>query len=115
MARRDSPALSRHPSRKNIHCEPISQILVSAFAPGLQVESVICTSNADFLVYCATNTVGQYGVDVQSTGAGMGTGAPVFIVGGVANDVITFRISPGTTGFMTLQTRCHAKASITQQ
>jgi hypothetical protein len=38
--------------------------------------------------------------------------APTFIVGGPANDVITFIFTPGVTGFLTLQTECGTKASI---
>jgi len=49
---------------------------------------------------------------LKSTGSGIGTQSPVFIVGGVANDVITFIMQPGTTSFITLQTRCGATASI---
>lgn len=105
-------------SRRHRDCEPFSQILVSAFAPGTQPETVTCTSNRPFLVYCSTNfgptlpAGWGYFVNVQSTGAGNGSQAPTYIVGGPANDVITFTFSPGVTGFLTLQTECGAKASI---
>src|SRR6516165_12739850 len=72
-----------------------------------------CTSNQDFLVYCTTNGAAPgYAVQVKSTGSGIGTQSPVFIVGGVANDVITFIMQPGTTSFITLQTSCGTTASI---
>jgi hypothetical protein len=97
-------------------CQPFSQIVVSAFAPGLQPETVECTSNRAFLVYCSTNFppsgVAGYSVSVKSTGAGNGTVAPNYIVGAQATDVITFTFAPGMTGFLTLQTECGAKASI---
>jgi hypothetical protein len=51
-----------------------------------------------------------YSVGVKSTGAGIGSQAPSFIVGGVANDVISITMAPGATSFITLQTRCDAKA-----
>ena len=92
--------------------------MVSAFAPGTQPETVKCTSNRAFLVYCSTNFSPKpppgwgYSVSVKSTGAGGGSLAPTYIVGGPANDVITFIFSPGVTGFLTLQTECGAKASI---
>jgi hypothetical protein len=72
-------------------------------------------------VYCSTNYVEPggapgswtgYFVEVKSTGSSIGSVSPVFIVGGVANDVITITMQPGTTGFITLQTRCGATASI---
>jgi hypothetical protein len=98
----------------------MSQIIVYALAPGTKPAGVHCTSNADFLVYCSTNYFGPggappswgYVVAVKSTGAGLGSASPVFTVGGVANDVITITMEPGTSGFITLQTRCDAKASI---
>ena len=40
--------------------------------------------------------------------------APTYIVGGPDNDVITFIFTPGVTGFLTLQTECDAKASISR-
>ena len=92
--------------------------MVSAFAPGTQPETVKCTSNRAFLVYCSTNFSPTpppgwgYSVNVKSTGSGGGSLAPTYIVGGPANDVITFIFSPGVTGFLTLQTECGAKASI---
>jgi hypothetical protein len=97
-------------------CQPFSQIVVSAFAPGTEAETVECTSNKAFLVYCSTNFppsgVAGYSVSVKSTGFGSGTVAPTYIVGAQANDVITFSFTPGMTGFLTLQTECDAKASI---
>ena len=112
-------ALLRRQKRRN--CEPLSQILVFALAPGTQPAGVECRSNADFVVYCSTNFFAGggappgwgYAVDVKSTGAGFGSQSPVFIVGGVPNDLITITMEPGTTGFITLQTKCDAKASIT--
>jgi hypothetical protein len=121
MARKRAAA-SRPPRRRKRHnCEPLSQILVYALAPGTQPAGVECTSTADFLVYCSTNYFGPggappswgYAVGVKSTGATLGSASPVFTVGGVSNDVITITMEPGTTGFITLQTRCDAKASIT--
>ena len=41
-----------------------------------------------------------------------GTDSPAYIVGGPANDVITFTFTPGVTAFLTLQTECGAKATI---
>ena len=121
MARKRPEASRSAPRRKHHNCEPFSQILVRALAPGTQPAGVLCTSSADFLVYCSTNYFGPggappswgYGVEVKSTGAGLGSASPVFTVGGVPNDVITITMEPGTTGFITLQTRCDAKASIT--
>jgi len=118
---RKRPGASRPASKKLPSCEPFSQILVYALAPGTQPAGVNCTSEADFLVYCSTNFSGTggappgwgYAVNVKSTGAGFGSASPVYIVGGVANDVITITMQPGTTGFVTLQTRCNAKANIT--
>jgi len=97
-------------------CEPLSQILVSNFDPS-QVIDVICTSTQSFLVYyCSTNFGAEGGcmVSVKSAlGGGTGCNLPVFIVGGVPDDVITFRLWPrATTVFITLQTTCSAKASI---
>lgn len=105
--------------RKTV-CEPMSQILVQALAPGTEQAAIKCQSTADFLVFCSTNYFEPgdappswgYAVEVQSTGAGIGTAAPMFVVGGVANDVVTITMQPGTTAFVTLQTRCDAKASI---
>ena len=99
-------------------CEPFSQIVVHGFAPGTQPETVKCTSNRSFLVYCSTNFSLKpppgwgYSVNVKSTGFGAGTEAPMYIVGGSANDVITFTFTPGVTGFLTLHTECGAKATI---
>jgi len=94
-------------------CEPLSQILVSSLSPGTLQAIANCTSNQDFLVYCTTNGAAPgYAVQVKSIGTGIGTQSPVFIVGGVAKDVITFIMQPGTTSLITLQTRCGATASI---
>jgi hypothetical protein len=111
----------RPPFKKVIACQPFAQILVRALAPGTQPGGVTCTSSADFLVYCSTNYFGPggappswgYAVGVKSTASALGSASPVFIVGGVANDVVTITMQPGTTGFITLQTQCNAKASIT--
>jgi len=84
---------------------------------------VKCTSDADFMVYCSTNfPAGSaaapagwgYAVNVKSTGAGIGTASPIFIVGGVPHDEITIIMQPGTTSFITLRTKCGADASIKQ-
>jgi hypothetical protein len=101
-------------------CEPLSQILVSNFdlRGGGPAIDVVCTSTQSFLVYyCSTNFGGDqawYMVSVNSAmgGGGTGSNSPVFIVGGVPDDVITFRIHQGATCFFTLQTTCSAKASI---
>jgi hypothetical protein len=112
----DHKSDASHPSQAE--CQPFSKILVSAFAPGTQPETVKCTSNKPFLIYCSTNFSPKpppgwgYSVGVKSTGAAGGSEAPIYIVGGPANDVITFTFSPGVTGFLTLQTECGAKASI---
>jgi hypothetical protein len=112
------PGVPKQPAPAHI-CQPFSQIVVSAFAPGKEPETVKCTSNKAFLVYCSTNFSPApppgwgYSVNVKSTGFGAGTQAPTYIVGAPADDVITFIFSPGATGFLTLQTECGAKASIT--
>jgi len=94
-------------------CKPLSKILVSAFAPGTLPETVTCTSNANFIVYGTTNGASfGYSISVKSTGAGMGTNSPTFVVGAGAGDTITFIFQPGMTGFLTLQTECGAKASV---
>jgi len=111
-------AKSSKPLQAAPTCQPFSKIVVSAFAPGTVPETVTCTSNKAFLVYCSTNFSTKpgaswgYSVNVKSTGAGMGSQAPTFIVGGPARDVITFIFTPGVTGFLTLQTECGARASI---
>jgi hypothetical protein len=87
-----------------------SKILVTGVAPGTLQEVVECTSECDFLVYGITNGVGEYAINVKSTGFGMGTGSPTFTVGGKANDIVTIIMQPGTTGFLTLQTEKDAKA-----
>jgi len=120
MARK-RPTAARPRTGKTHRCEPFSQILVQALAPGTQLARVKCTSDRDFLVYCSTNYFGTggappswgYAVEVKSTGSAFGSASPVFIVGGIAHDVITITMQPGTTGFITLQTWCDAKASIT--
>lgn len=121
MAKTRSKGSRPRSPRKHQSCEPFSQILVYALAPGLKPAGVKCTSSAAFLVYCSTNYFGPggapavwgYSVAVKSTGAGLGSASPVFTVGGVANDVVTIIFEPGTTGFITLQTSCDAKATIT--
>ncbi len=87
------------------------KILVKAVAPGSEQEVVNCTSDNDFLVHGITNSGGEYAIDVKSTGAGIGIASPTFTVGGIANDIVTVIIQPGTTGFLTLQTEEDAKAS----
>jgi hypothetical protein len=102
--------------RPKLRCEPFSKILVHAFAPGTLPETVTCTSNADFLVYCVTNGGNSgFSINVKSTGFTTGVNPNVtgFAVGASANDVITFIFQPGAAGFLTLQTQCSAKASIT--
>jgi hypothetical protein len=88
------------------------KILVKSFAPGKLPETVNCTSDKDFLVYGITNSGGGYGLNVKSTGTGLGVASPVLIVGGIAKDVVSLVFQPGTTGFLTLQTEDGAKASI---
>ncbi len=104
---------------KRAKCKPFSKILVRAFAPGNLPETVTCTCDADFMVYGTTNagvlanTPGWgYSISVKSTGAGIGSVSPTFIVGASAGDTITFVFNPGVTGFLTLQTECGAKASV---
>ncbi len=121
MARKRAKSSQAPRRRKQHNCEALSQILVFALAPGTQPAGAKCTSNADFMVHCSTNYFNPggappfwgYAVGVKSTGASLGSASPVFTVGGVSNDVITITMEPGTTGFITLQTRCNAKASIT--
>src|ERR1700733_14357854 len=48
-------AKSSKPLQAAPTCQPFSKILVSAFAPGTVPETVTCTSNKAFLVYCSTN------------------------------------------------------------
>jgi hypothetical protein len=88
------------------------KILVSGIAPGTEQSIVKCTSDSDFLLYGVTNGDGDYVINVKSTGFGMGTGSPTFVVGGVAHDIVTLIVQPGTTGFITLQTEKSARASI---
>jgi hypothetical protein len=90
------------------------KILVKAVAPGSIQVVVKCTSSADFLVHCVTNGGGRgYAIGVQSTGASFGTDAPTFTVGGIASDIVTVIIQPGTTCYITLETENTAQASIT--
>src|SRR5262245_66207050 len=69
------PGVPRRP-KPDRDCEPFSQIVVHAFAPGTQPETVKCTSDRPFLVYCSTNFSLKpppgwgYSVSVKSTGAG---------------------------------------------
>jgi hypothetical protein len=107
--------LNPRPRRKPETCEPFSKVIVSAFAPGTLQETVKCTSDADFLVYCVTNGGGAgFSINVKSTGFGTGVDPSVtaFTIGASAGDVITFIFQPGAAGFLTLQTQCDAKASI---
>ena len=89
-----------------------SKMLVRSFAPGRLQEVIECTSESDFLVYGITNGGGDHAINVKSTGAGGSVGSPTFTVGGIANDVVTIIVQPGTTGFLTLQTEKRARASI---
>lgn len=73
-------------------------------------------------MYLSTNFFGTagappgwgYSVAVKSTGFSHGSASPVYIVGGDANEEVTFIIQSGVTGFITLQTQCKAKASINE-
>ena len=97
-------------------CEPLSQVLVRAFAPGTEPETVSCTSDADFLVHYVSNgSNNSFSITVKSTGFSTGVNPSVtsFTIGAGANDVITFIFQPGATGFITLQTKCTANASVT--
>lgn len=103
------------------YCEALSKILVSSLVPGTKHAALKCTSDADFIVHCSTNyfipggapTAWKgYSINVKSTGSGFGSASPTFTVGGVPNDEITISALPGTACFITLQTRCRAKARI---
>jgi hypothetical protein len=89
------------------------KILVKAVVPGSTQATVTCRADADFLVYGVTNGIGDYALSVKSTGISFGTSSPTFVVGGLAHDTVTIIIQPGTSCFITLQTRKAAKASIT--
>jgi hypothetical protein len=89
------------------------KILVKAVAPGSLQEVVNCKSDCDFLVHGITNGAGDYAISVKSTGAGFGVSSSTFTVGGIANDIVTIIIQPGTTVFLTLQTEEDATASFT--
>jgi hypothetical protein len=96
-------------------CEPLSQVLVRAFAPGTEPETVTCTSDADFLVHYVSNgSNNSFSINVKSTGFSTGVNPSVtsFTIGGNANDVITFIFQPGAAGFITLQTKYSANASV---
>ena len=88
------------------------KILVKAVAPVTAPAVVKCTSNADFLVYGTTNGAGDCVIETKSTGASVDTRSPTFTLGGVANDVVIVLVTPGTKGFLTLQTADGATASI---
>jgi hypothetical protein len=92
-----------------------SQIVVQAFGAGTKTAYWKCTSDAAFLVYVMTNRNDGIAVEVKSTGAGLGTNAPSFVVGGVAGDEVNINVAGGsaTGGFLTLQTAEGATASIT--
>ena len=64
------------------------KILVKAVAPLADPVIVRCTSDADFLVYGATNGAGDCVIETRSTGASADTHSPTFTVGGVANDLV---------------------------
>ena len=120
MPRKAARRNSIRRGRTSQECEPLSKILVAAFAPGTQPVDYVCTSDSAFLIYCSTNFSNSgsppgwgYSVSVKSTGFTSGTAAPLYIVGGGAKEVVTFRMLPGSAGFITLQTRCGANASIT--
>ena len=89
------------------------KILVSSVVPGSAQATALCSSNADFLVHGVTNGLGDYAITVKSTGVSFGTSSPTFTVGGIANDVVTVIIQPGTSCFITLQTANTANPSIT--
>ena len=88
------------------------KILVKAVASVAAPAVVKCTSNADFLVYGATNGAGDCVIEIKSTGASIDTHSPAFTVGGVANDLVIVLVTPGTKGFLTLQTADDATASL---
>jgi hypothetical protein len=90
----------------------IMKILVKALAPLADPAIVRCTSDADFLVYGATNGAGDCVIETRSTGASVDTHSPTFTVGGVANDLVIVLVTPGTKGFLTLQTANGATASL---
>lgn len=72
-----------------------------------------CTSSAGFLVHVVVQDVGNgYGIEVESTGAGMGVAVPTCVVGGIADDTVTISFGPNMNSFLTLQTDDFAKASI---
>jgi hypothetical protein len=66
----------------------IMKILVKAVAPLADPAIVRCTSDADFLVYGATNGAGDCVIETRSTGASVEMHSPTFTVGGVANDLV---------------------------
>jgi len=88
------------------------KILVKAVAPVTSPAVVRCTSNADFLVYGATNGAGDCVIEIKSTGASVDTRSPIFTVGGLANDLVIILVTPGTKGFLSLQTADGATASL---
>jgi hypothetical protein len=95
----------------------MSQILVHAVTANKEPAVAECRSTAGFLVYCSTDhdlTGADFGylVWVESTHAQFGIRAPAFVVGGVANDVVTIQVNQGRGAFITLQTQCGATASI---
>src|SRR5580704_2849366 len=73
-----NPGVPKRPQPAR-NCQPFSQIMVSAFAPGTQPETVKCTSNRAFLVYCSTNCSPTpppgwgYSANVKSTGSAGGS------------------------------------------
>jgi hypothetical protein len=88
------------------------KIVVKAVAPLADPAVVRCTSDSDFLVYGLTNGAGDCIIDSRSTGASVDTRSPTFTVGGVANDLVIVLVTPGTKGFLTLQTANGATASM---
>jgi hypothetical protein len=99
-------------------CNPLSKIIVRAASVGTSAAAVYCTSTAPFMVYGLTNMTPNgtgYGIEVQSTGAEIGSNAPTFAIGAGAGDTIRFSFQPGTNAFLTLQTECGATASVEEK
>jgi hypothetical protein len=93
LTHEDAIATGRFCAEKNAETrqmQTVLQILVMAFAPGTLPETVSCACNADFIVYGTTNagvlsnTPGcGYSISVKSTGAGIGSISPTFVIGAV--------------------------------
>jgi hypothetical protein len=80
------------------------KIVVAAAGAGTVPAAWACTSSAAFLVYGVMQSSDGVSIDVKSTGAGMGISSPTFVIGGAANDTVTFTFSPEASGFLTLYT-----------